>query len=74
MSEPMKISVEIEVQEIADEIIRKLTEDETLVEVVRCKDCENWGKQKTVGGFAKCSLDAAWHGPEFYCANGVKRA
>ena len=42
--------------------------------VVRCCDCENWGKQKTVGDFAKCALEGAWHGPEFYCANGVKRA
>ena len=42
MSEPMKVKVELEVQDIADAIIRKLTEDGTLVEVVRCKDCKRW--------------------------------
>lgn len=42
MSDPMKVCVEIEVQEIADAIIRKLTEDETHVEVVRCKDCKHY--------------------------------
>lgn len=56
MSEPMKVKVEIEVQDIADAIIRKLTEDGTLAEVVhgawidpttgeycyRCSVCEEY--------------------------------
>ena len=41
--------------------------------VVFCRDCEHWGSKKTVGGFAKCALEGAWHGPEFYCGNGNRR-
>jgi len=67
MSEPMTVKVEIEVQEIADTIICQLTEDGTLVEVVRCKDC------KHKGGFG-CPW---WKGeiipPEWYCANGERK-
>ena len=45
------------------------------VQVVRCRDCEHWmAKDGQFGGFAKCALEGAWHGEEFYCANGVKRA
>ena len=45
------------------------------VQVVRCRDCEHWmARDGQFGGYAKCALEGAWHGEEFYCANGVKRA
>lgn len=74
MSDPMKISVEIEVQEIADAIIRKLTEDETLVEVVRCKDCVHYFDD----GCGKTNYDSPAKRllavrPDWFCADGERR-
>ena len=74
MSEPMTVKVEIEVQEIADTIICQLTEDGTLVEVVRCKDCR-WGKE--VSGNIECLVndyaEPMYHGYYWYCANGERK-
>lgn len=74
MSDSMKVSVEIEVQEIADAIIRKLTEDETLVEVVRCKDCKNY----LDGGCGNTKRDSPAKRllavrPDWFCADGERR-
>ena len=40
------------------------------VEVVRCKDCK-WGRE--VCGNIECSSDFAYHGYEWFCANGERR-
>lgn len=76
MSDPMKVSVEIEVQEIADAIIRKLTEDETLVEVVRCKGCKYY--QRVYGGVplgevGHCICHSFETVPDWFCADGERR-
>ena len=73
MSDPMKVCVEIEVQEIADAIIRKLTEDETLVEVVRCNGCKYY--QKVYGGVplgevGHCICHSFETVPGWFCADG----
>lgn len=36
----MKIQVEVEVEQIAESIIKQLVETGRVVEVVRCKDCK----------------------------------
>ena len=70
MSDPMKVCVEIEVQEIADAIIRKLTEDETLVEVVRCKKCLRYYEGRN--GWT-CGLTGCTHNGEWYCADAERK-
>lgn len=51
MSEPMKVKVEIEVQDIAEAIIRKLTEDGTLAEVKHGE----WKTEKN-NGLCYCTI------------------
>ena len=62
--------------------VRELLDEQTTVdavEVVRCKDCENWGtRAKTIdneGNTISCdciALDGMTK-PDFYCAWGVKK-
>lgn len=78
MSEPMKISVEIEVQDIADAKIRKLTEDETLVEVVRCKNCKHFFNNKPHGILMMNLVCDKWGGgcrtdPDGFCFMGERK-
>ena len=73
MSEPMKVSVEIEVQEIADAIIRKLTEDETLVEVVRCKDCKFYSRCTGHQGICTNRYMDGFIFPDWYCADAERK-
>ena len=43
-----------------------------MVEVVRCKDCDNkecWGR----AGNVVCGIDGTPHRPDWFCADGVKR-
>ena len=68
MSDPMKVCVEIEVQEIADAIIRQLTKDETLVEVVRCKDCKH-----LMTPYCDLYYSGYRKGKDWYCADGERK-
>ena len=75
MSEPMTVKVEIEVQEIAGAIIRQLTEDGTLAEVVRCKDCTDWESEwgDATDGQHFCPTVDRWTSPDWYCADGERK-
>ena len=79
MSDPMKVSVEIEVQEIADAIIRQLTEDERLVEVVRCKDCKHRPTEELDFPDGKCPCEcedsyySRYPADDWFCPNGERR-
>lgn len=73
MSDPMKVCVEIEVQEIADAIIRQLTEDGTLVKVVRCKYCVHHRKCMLQHFVESNAVDGAkidWN--KWYCPDGIR--
>lgn len=57
---------------IAEERIREAPAVEGAQVVVLCAACRHWGSgtKDGFGGFKKCCLDGAWHGPENYCASG----
>ena len=43
-----------------------------MVEVVRCKDCDNkecWGR----GGDVVCGIDGTPHRPDWFCADGERK-
>lgn len=75
MREPMKVMVEIEVQKIADEIISQLTEDGTLVEVVRCRDCQHWHGKSENDATEECDgeMGNIRTTPDFFCAYGERK-
>lgn len=39
----IKVKIEVNASDLVEACIKALTEDGTLVEVVRCKDCIYWG-------------------------------
>ena len=71
---PMKVKVEIEVQEIADEIISQLTEDGTLAEVVRCKDCKYyWKNSKYEDDMDAVAMCLASPEDDAFCSMGERQ-
>ena len=51
----------------------KAAEYARMPELTRCRECRYWEGSKAYGGHW-CSLMGPGCGPEFYCANGRKRA
>lgn len=51
----MKVMVEVEVEEIAEQILKQLAESGDVIQVVRCKDCKHF--QSFKGERAKVNTD-----------------
>ena len=67
----MKVMVEVEVEGIAEQILKQLAESEDLIKVIRCKDCK-----------LRRTSDCPWWDdtyPEYetedywFCADGKRR-
>ena len=71
MAKVDKVMIEVPVATIAAAIVEKLTEDGSIVEVVRCKDCKHRDKYEcnyiSLGG-TKCGVTDDW-----FCADGERR-
>lgn len=66
-----RISIPVIVNVPVEDIIERLKEDGKLVEVVRCRDCKWWTKQKdSLQGL--CELNRTYPTGAWYCANGER--
>lgn len=72
MAKVDKVTIEVPVATIAAAIVEKLTEDGSIVEVVRCKDCKC---QEDAGpGMVYCPyIVGGWVSEDFFCADGERR-
>lgn len=69
----MKVMVEVEVEEIAEQILKQLAESGDVIQVVRCKDCEH--SYEDIGGLW-CSYGICFGcivEDEWFCADGKRR-
>lgn len=72
MAKTTKVTIEVDVPILVDAVIKKLCEDGTLVEVVRCKDCKHHEDESP--GMVYChNLVGGWVREDFFCADGERR-
>ena len=72
MAKPSRITVEIDAPDLVDAVIKQLVETGTLVEVVRCRDCNHHEDQSP--GMVYCpGLVGGWVSEDFFCADGERR-
>lgn len=52
------VKIEVKASDLVDACIKALTEDGTLTEVVRCKECKFWGESLTEEERSECDVYA----------------
>lgn len=68
----MKVMVEVEVEEIAKQIMKQLAENEDFIQVVRCKDCKLRGTENCLCYDADYP-EFVFTDDEWFCADAVRR-
>ena len=68
----MKVMVEVEVEEIAEQILKQLAESGDVISVVRCKDCERWIRYED-DVFGNCTFNHGVTDKYFFCADGERK-
>ena len=72
----MKVMVEVEVEEIAEQILKQLAESGDVIQVVRCRDCKHGRMYKYTDKYVECNMldyDPIDMDRDFFCAYGERK-